>query len=165
VKVSRFGLFPFASAMAGSETITLGECHSITEADAPGLERKAFHVPIVRSKIPEEDVKMKKPGILIEIPGFGKREIRLIVSDCTGTLSSSGRLAPGVREKLVALLGLVDIRIVSSDSFGTAKEELAGIVTPDILTKGTICRRRITLRDLNGSMLRPLETATMTDCS
>ena len=29
----------------------------------------------------------------------------------------------------------MDIRIVSSDSFGTAREELAGVVTPDILTK------------------------------
>ncbi len=135
MKVSRFGLFPFASAMASGETITLGECHSITEADATGLERNAFHVPIVRSKIPEEDVKMKKPCILIEIPGFGTREIRVIVSDCAGTLSSSGRPAPGVREKFVALLGLVDIPIVSSDSFGTANEKLAGIVTPDILTK------------------------------
>jgi soluble P-type ATPase len=49
--------------------------------------------------------------------------------------AASGRLALGVREKLVCLLGFVDIRIVSSDSFGTAKEELAGIVTPHILTK------------------------------
>jgi soluble P-type ATPase len=77
---------------------------------------------------------MKKQGILIEIPGLGSREIRVIVSDYTGTLSCGGRLVPGVREKLVVLLGLVDIRIVSSDSFGTAAEELAEIVKPDILS-------------------------------
>lgn len=33
------------------------------------------------------------------------------------------------------LLELVDIRIVSSDSFGTAAQELAGIVRPHILGK------------------------------
>jgi soluble P-type ATPase len=78
---------------------------------------------------------MMKPGILIEIPGFGTREIRTIVSDYTGTLSCGGRLVPGVAEKLIKLLALVDIRIVSSDSFGTAEKELAGIVEPDILSK------------------------------
>lgn len=77
---------------------------------------------------------MGKAGIMIEIPGFGAREIHTIVSDFTGTLSCSGRLVPGVREKLVTLLGSVDVRVVSSDSFGTADEELAGIVTPDKLT-------------------------------
>jgi soluble P-type ATPase len=78
---------------------------------------------------------MNKRGIVIEIPGFGTREIRTIVSDYTGTLSCGGRLVPGVRKQLISLLDFVDIRIVSSDSFGTANEELAGVVTPDILTK------------------------------
>jgi soluble P-type ATPase len=77
---------------------------------------------------------MNKSGILMEIPGFGAREIHMIISDYTGTLSCGGRLVPGEREKLIALLGLVDIRVVSSDSFGTAEEELAGIVKPDILS-------------------------------
>jgi soluble P-type ATPase len=75
-----------------------------------------------------------KPGILVEIPGFGTREVRTVVSDYTGTLSCAGRLVTGVREKLLTLRERVDIRIISSDSFGTAKEELAGIVKPDILS-------------------------------
>lgn len=77
---------------------------------------------------------MEKSGILIEIPGFGTREINTVVSDYTGTLSCDGRLTPGVRGKLETLLDLVDIRIVSSDSFGTVTEELRGIVKPDILS-------------------------------
>ncbi len=77
---------------------------------------------------------MKKSGIQIEIPGFGTREIRVIISDYTGTLSCGGRLVPGVKEKLISLLGVLDIRIISSDSFGTAEEELAGIVKPNILS-------------------------------
>jgi soluble P-type ATPase len=77
---------------------------------------------------------MKSAGILIGIPGFGDREIRTVVSDYTGTLSCAGRLVTGVREKLLTLQERVDIRIISSDSFGTAQEELAGIVKPDILS-------------------------------
>src|ERR1700689_4103790 len=78
-------------------------------------------------------VMMDRPGILVEIPGFGPREVRTVESDYTGTLSCAGRLVTGVREKLLTLRERVDIRIISSDSFGTAQEELAGIVKPDIL--------------------------------
>jgi soluble P-type ATPase len=77
---------------------------------------------------------MDKPGIVIEIPGFGSREIRVIVSDYTGTLSCGGKVPTGVREKLLVLQKQVDIRIISSDSFGTVNAELAGIVKPDILS-------------------------------
>jgi len=76
---------------------------------------------------------MKNMGIPIEIPGFGDREIHTVVSDYTGTLSCAGKLVPGVREKLTKIMELVDIRIISSDSFGTAERELAGIVKPEIL--------------------------------
>lgn len=68
------------------------------------------------------------------VPGFGTREIHTVVSDYTGTLSCGGRLTQGVREKLVTLLDLGDIRIVSSDSFGTATEELRGVLKPDNLS-------------------------------
>jgi soluble P-type ATPase len=76
---------------------------------------------------------MKKRGILIEIPGFGSREIRTIVSDFTGTLARGGRIAPGVRKKLLTLLDRVDLQIMSSDSFATAAKELKGIVKPKLL--------------------------------
>ena len=63
---------------------------------------------------------MTKPGILIEIPGFGSREINTVVSDYTGTLSCGGRLVPGVKERLLELLKIVDIHVVTSDSYGKA---------------------------------------------
>ena len=70
---------------------------------------------------------MKKPGITIDIPGFGKARIDAILSDYTGTLSFSGKLVTGVRDRLLRLAELVDIHIVSADSFGTAQEELKGL--------------------------------------
>jgi soluble P-type ATPase len=73
---------------------------------------------------------MDKPGITIDIPGFGARQIRIVVSDYTGTHSRGGRVDPGVKGKLRELAALVDLHIVTADSFGTAERELAGIATP-----------------------------------
>ena len=70
---------------------------------------------------------MKKPGIAIDIPGFGKLQINAILSDYTGSLSFSGKLVPGVKERLVRLVELVDIHVVTADSFGTAEKELQGL--------------------------------------
>jgi soluble P-type ATPase len=79
---------------------------------------------------------MKNPGIVMDIPGFGRREIHTVVSDFTGTLTREGKLVPGVKERLVRLLELVDVHIVTSDVFGTARSELKGIVEPYILQGG-----------------------------
>ncbi len=78
---------------------------------------------------------MNKPGINISIPGFGDLRLRHIVSDYTGTLSCGGRLVSGIVERLRALDKLVDVHVVSADSFGTAPGQLAQIpLTPVILT-------------------------------
>ena len=78
---------------------------------------------------------MKKRGIGIDIPGFGKRVIRTIISDYTGTLSCRGKLTPGVRPRLRRLVKLVDLEIVTADTYGTARQELRGIAVPNMLRK------------------------------
>jgi len=70
---------------------------------------------------------MKKPGIAVDIPGFGKLQINAILSDYTGTLSFAGKLSPGVKDRLLRLAQLVDIHVLTADSFGTAEEELQGL--------------------------------------
>jgi soluble P-type ATPase len=70
---------------------------------------------------------MKKPGISSDIPGFGTVTIIHIISDYTGTLACNGKLAAGVRERLMRLAELVDIHVITADSFGTAAAELAGL--------------------------------------
>ncbi len=72
-------------------------------------------------------VDMYKPGIQIDIPGFGRREITTVVSDYTGTHSRGGKLVEGVHERLMRLGELVDIHIISADSFGTAEQQLKGL--------------------------------------
>jgi len=70
---------------------------------------------------------LKKPGIAIDIPGFGKLQIDAVLTDYTGTLSFAGKLSPGVKDGLVQLAQLVDIHVITADSFGTAEKELQGL--------------------------------------
>jgi len=78
---------------------------------------------------------MKAPGIAIEIPGFGQRVIHAVVSDYTGTLSCHGKLTPGVRPLLRRLSKLVDLMIVTADTYGTARQQLRGIAVPHMLAR------------------------------
>ncbi len=62
--------------------------------------------------------------IRLDIPGFGPREIHRVVSDYTGTHSFAGALRPGVKTRLAQLIQLVEVHVLTSDTFGTAKREL-----------------------------------------
>jgi soluble P-type ATPase len=76
---------------------------------------------------------MKAPGIAIDVPGLGRRIIRTVVSDYTGTLSCHGKLTPGVKPLLRRLSKLVELAIVTADTYGTARQQLRGIVVPHLL--------------------------------
>jgi soluble P-type ATPase len=70
---------------------------------------------------------ISKPGVRVEIPGFGDRCIKTVLSDYTGTHAYVGKLRRGIRERLVRLAALVDIHVLTSDTYGTAAIELAAI--------------------------------------
>jgi soluble P-type ATPase len=81
---------------------------------------------------------MERVGIRIEIPHFKDFNIKHIVTDYTGTLSLGGRLSRGVEDRLRRLKELVEITVISADSFGTAAGQLASIpLTPAILRQGS----------------------------
>ena len=65
--------------------------------------------------------------IELEIPGFGAVKLEHLVSDFTGTLSFNGKLIPGVKEKLNELADQLTIHVLTSDTFGSAKEELSDV--------------------------------------
>lgn len=67
----------------------------------------------------------ERPGIALKIPNFPDISIRRIVADYNGTLSLAGKLSPGVVERLRQLHELVEIDVITSDTFGTATDELA----------------------------------------
>lgn len=68
-----------------------------------------------------------KPGIAVDIPGFGRLELAALVSDYTGTLSRGGQITPGVERRIVRLGKVLDIHILTADTFGTVRRELRGL--------------------------------------
>jgi soluble P-type ATPase len=65
--------------------------------------------------------------LMIEIPGYGLLELEHFVTDFSGTLSEDGIILPGVREKLNELSHHLKIHVLTSDTFGRAREELKGV--------------------------------------
>lgn len=63
----------------------------------------------------------------IDIPGFGKVRLNNLVSDFTGTLSFNGELVPGVKERLNSISEIMNIHVLTSDTFGTAESALKDI--------------------------------------
>lgn len=66
-------------------------------------------------------------GIVIAVPGKLAIELRNLALDFTGTLSTDGRLLPGVAERIVALAERLRITVMTADTRGTARRELAGL--------------------------------------
>lgn len=65
--------------------------------------------------------------ISIDIPGFGPLRLEHLVSDYNGTLALDGQLLPGVADLLQQLAGSVKIHVITADTFGAAREQLAGL--------------------------------------
>lgn len=68
-----------------------------------------------------------KPGIRVEIPGFGRLQLAALVSDYTGTLSCGGRVRRGVERRILRLAEVLDIHILTADTFGTVERELGSL--------------------------------------
>lgn len=63
----------------------------------------------------------------LDVPGFGAVKLKHCVTDFTGTLSVDGKLLPGVRERLNEVAGLVEVHVLTADTFGRARAELDGV--------------------------------------
>lgn len=55
------------------------------------------------------------------------REYSSLVLDCSGTLTCNGSLLPGVAERLFELSGSLEIIVLTADTYGTARDQLAGL--------------------------------------
>jgi len=75
--------------------------------------------------------------ITFDIPGFKKVEAEHLVLDFNGTMAIDGKLIDGVTELLEELSGKLLIHVLTADTFGTSKHELASIgCTLNILDTG-----------------------------
>ena len=62
----------------------------------------------------------------LEIPGCGRLYLENLLLDYNGTLALDGRLLPEARQRLGALSELLEIQVVTADTFGTVTKELEG---------------------------------------
>jgi len=60
----------------------------------------------------------------VEIPGHRKLRLTHLVSDYNGTLACDGQLIPGLAHLIRQVSRLVEIHIVTADTFGLAKQSL-----------------------------------------
>lgn len=65
--------------------------------------------------------------INIDIPGYGDLVIEHLLCDYNGTLANGGTLVVGVGELLDGLAGDVDIHVVTADTFGNVRQQLAHV--------------------------------------
>lgn len=63
----------------------------------------------------------------IDIPGWGNMDIGNIVLDLNGTLATDGRIPPELKEKINSLCKMAHVYILTSDTQGTADEEIQGM--------------------------------------
>ena len=63
-------------------------------------------------------------SIALDVPGRGPLRLDRVLTDFTGTLAAGGVLSTDVRERLVRLATVVEIHVITSDTFGTARREL-----------------------------------------
>jgi soluble P-type ATPase len=61
----------------------------------------------------------------LAIPGFGKLRLEHLVLDYNGTLALDGRLLRGVRMRLERLARSLRVHVLTADTFGLARSELA----------------------------------------
>lgn len=65
--------------------------------------------------------------IEIDIPDFNALRLEHLVLDYNGTLACDGKMIPGTVERLNRLTEQLDIHILTADTFGSVKEQLAGV--------------------------------------
>lgn len=75
--------------------------------------------------------------IQVDIPGYETVQIEHLVLDYNGTVAVDGALISGVEEALAQLAGPVEVHVITADTFGRARENLAGVpCTLSILPPG-----------------------------
>lgn len=74
--------------------------------------------------------------IEIDIPGFAELRLAELVCDYNGTLAVDGVLLPGVATALSSLAEALRIHVITADTFGTARAQLAGLPVAVVLIPG-----------------------------
>jgi len=65
--------------------------------------------------------------ITIDVPGHRALSLDHLILDYNGTIAVDGRLVAGVADCLAGLASVLDIHVLTADTFGQAADRLAGI--------------------------------------
>ena len=91
--------------------------------------------------------------VRLDIPGFGRRDIEHLVLDFNGTLAEDGGLVEGVAERLRTLSRDLAVVVITADTFGRAREALAGLpVTLHVLSGTDHSRAKLHLVEELGAL-------------
>lgn len=83
------------------------------------------------------DPRTPNPGLRLEVPGSPTLLPTDLLIDFSGTLALDGAVLPGVPETLTQLSAILRITVASADTFGSAREALAGLpVTVSLVEHG-----------------------------
>jgi len=63
----------------------------------------------------------------LSVPGRGEIVVRHLLLDLNGTLAVEGRIPPAVRRRLARVAARLSVRVLTADTFGTARAELRGL--------------------------------------
>ena len=67
------------------------------------------------------------PGLTVAIPGADRLSLRHLLIDFNGTIACNGALIDGVAERLSALSQVLEIEVLTGDTYGTVAQMLAGL--------------------------------------
>ena len=81
--------------------------------------------------------------INLEIPGHETITVEHVTFDYNGTLAVDGYLVAGLKERLVALAKLVEVHILTADTFGLVREQCGDLpVTIEIFARNNIAKKK-----------------------
>ena len=81
--------------------------------------------------------------INLDIPGHEAITVAHVTFDYNGTLAVDGYLVAGLKERLVALAKLVEVHILTADTFGLVREQCGDLpVTIEIFSKDNISQKK-----------------------
>jgi len=71
--------------------------------------------------------KSRHAGLRLAVPGRGEIAVRHVLLDLNGTLAVDGRIPPAIRRRLRQLAATLSVRVLTADTFGTARAEVRGL--------------------------------------
>ncbi|NOX90186.1 MAG: HAD hydrolase family protein [Calditrichaeota bacterium] len=81
--------------------------------------------------------------VQIEIPGYKELQLKYLVMDYNGTLAIDGRLIDGVEQRLFELSQLLEIHVITADTFGLVQSYLQDFpLTIKIITSSGQARQK-----------------------